>query len=239
MRKYLYTIHEKNFYSLIIIFNIFSFYFFLFNDSKQKEYSSNTDLEESINNNNIEQPIIEEVDPVITIHIGGDSMLAEHVGQYMIELGMNPFQFFIDRFNSDDLTVINLETNISTPGVGVQRNKSYTFNAPLVAFERMISGGVDVVSLANNHTMDFGESGMVDMLSLLKNNNIKFFGAGNNLDEAFEPLITDVKGTKIAWIGLNDVEGYSQDAGANKSGSATFNKEKTLNSLKKQRIMLI
>lgn len=220
---------------LILLIGSFLLAFFLLNrDSLESTESnlteSNVEIEEVITSDKEILPV-EIIEEEITIHIAGDSMLAEHVGGYIIDLEMNPFQFFIEEFNNDDLTVINLETNISTPGVGVRRNKNYTFNAPLESLDRMVDADIDLVSLANNHTMDFGETGIVDMFNHLNENNIQYFGAGNSLDEAFTPLITDIKGTKIAWIGINEIEGGSQDAGINKPGSATFDKTRIITAI--------
>ncbi|MCA9387078.1 CapA family protein [Candidatus Dojkabacteria bacterium] len=169
----------------------------------------------------------------IKIFVSGDTMLAEQVGEYIVNEGINPFQEMLRHYERGDYIVLNLETNISTPGVGVKRNKNYTFNAPLEALGILKSAGVDAVSLANNHTMDYGESGMTDMLKLLDENEINYFGAGYNLDEAFEPFVADIKGIKVAFIGINDIEGYSQDASVNKPGSAPFNKERTAASIVK------
>ncbi len=182
----------------------------------------------------IEKNYLPEIDEdnFVTIHVAGDAMLAEHVGEYIKDLDMNPFQFFIDRFNNDDLTVINLETAISNPGFGAPApNKPYTFNAPLESLDKLVTGGVDVVSLANNHTMDYGAEGLLSTIDNLNLNGIKYFGAGSNLNEAFQPLFTDLKNTRIAWIGINDIEVFYQNARPDSPGSANLNHERVIDSI--------
>ncbi|MCA9380704.1 CapA family protein [Candidatus Dojkabacteria bacterium] len=216
--------------SLVVLLLGIIFGFFIINlifASNKIEFITNNPIDLSWFN------LDNKIDKSITILVSGDTMLAEQVGDYIVNEGINPFQEMIRHYKNADYVVLNLETNISTPGVGVQRNKNYTFNAPLEALNILKSAGVNAVSLANNHTMDYGESGMTDMLKLLDEKEINHFGAGNNLDEAFEPFIEDIKGTKVAFIGINDIEGYSQDAGLNKPGSAPFDKERTAAAIEK------
>lgn len=65
--------------------------------------------------------------------------------------------------------------------------------------------GVDVVTLANNHTMDYGESGLVDTMNSLDKVGIGYVGAGNNLDEAKSAYIKEVNGKTIAVLASNRV----------------------------------
>lgn len=65
--------------------------------------------------------------------------------------------------------------------------------------------GADVVSLANNHTMDYGEEGLVDTMNAIKNTGVKYVGAGNNLDEAKSAYIKEVNGKTVAVLAANRV----------------------------------
>ena len=58
--------------------------------------------------------------------------------------------------------------------------------------------GFDVVSLANNHIYDLGEPGLINTINCLKRNNIRFVGAGMNLEEASAPIIIEKDGLSIA-----------------------------------------
>ncbi len=59
-----------------------------------------------------------------------------------------------------DLTVVNLETAVTNRGSA--QSKAYTFRAPATAFAALEAGGVDAASMANNHGMDFGLTGLRD-----------------------------------------------------------------------------
>ncbi len=67
------------------------------------------------------------------------------------------------------------------------------------------SAGIDVVSCANNHTMDAGPVGLLDTLELLAKNGIVTVGAGKNLEEARKPAIIERKGTRVAFLAYNSI----------------------------------
>ena len=60
--------------------------------------------------------------------------------------------------------------------------------------------GFNIASLASNHCMDYGVEGFFDMIQHFKMNNIKIFGAGENLAEARKPLIVEHNGNRIGWL---------------------------------------
>ena len=77
-------------------------------------------------------------------------------------------------------------------------------------FFRVMELGIDIVSLANNHIFDLGEAGFKNTLSCLCQNNIRYVGAGMNLEEASAPLIIEREGVSIAlfaccFLGLKPV----------------------------------
>lgn len=80
--------------------------------------------------------------------------------------------------------------------------------------------GFDVVSVASNHAMDWGDEALLDTIDLFRKKGIKAIGAGRNLAEAREPAIVDRKGTRVAFLAYCSVlrEGYA--AGPNKVGVA-------------------
>lgn len=65
-------------------------------------------------------------------------------------------------------------------------------------FYRVKELGIDIVSLANNHVYDLGEAGLINTINCLKQNNIRYVGAGMNLEEASAPLIIEKEGLSIA-----------------------------------------
>jgi poly-gamma-glutamate synthesis protein (capsule biosynthesis protein) len=102
-----------------------------------------------------------------------------------------------------DLAVVNLETAVSNGGQAAA--KTFVFRAPATAFAALRGGSVDVASLANNHGMDFGESGLRDSLAAAKRFGFPVVGAGLDGKRAYAPFRKTVKGQRIAIIGATQV----------------------------------
>ncbi|HEY2792684.1 MAG TPA: CapA family protein [Micromonosporaceae bacterium] len=66
--------------------------------------------------------------------------------------------------------------------------------------------GFEVVTLANNHMLDYGRIGLADTLAAAKAAGFPTVGAGADAQAAWAPWITTVRGTKIAYIGVSDVQ---------------------------------
>lgn len=103
-----------------------------------------------------------------------------------------------------DLTVVNLETAVSTGGTR-STGKQFTFRAPPAAFTVLKAAGVDVVTMANNHALDYGTSALADSLAASKAAGLPVVGAGPDEDAAFAPHISVVKGRRVAVIGATQV----------------------------------
>jgi poly-gamma-glutamate capsule biosynthesis protein CapA/YwtB (metallophosphatase superfamily) len=100
-----------------------------------------------------------------------------------------------------DLTMVNLETAVGTRGE--PEDKRFTFQTPPTAFDALANAGVDVVSMANNHGVDYGPDGLEDSLEAAKNAPLAVVGIGENRTEAFKPYETTIRGTKVAVIGAD------------------------------------
>jgi Bacterial capsule synthesis protein PGA_cap len=103
-----------------------------------------------------------------------------------------------------DLTMVNLETAITTGG-SVQ-NKEFTFRAPPVALTALKDAGVDVATMANNHGADYGASGLADTLAAIGTGVLPVVGIGANSTAAYAPWVTTVRGVKIAVIAASQVQ---------------------------------
>jgi poly-gamma-glutamate synthesis protein (capsule biosynthesis protein) len=104
-----------------------------------------------------------------------------------------------------DLVVLNLECCISNrgerwPGPG----KPYFFRAPPVAVEALALLGVDCVTLANNHALDFGGRALLDTVELLAAAGIAAVGAGADLERARAPTVIETNGFCLAVFGVTD-----------------------------------
>ncbi len=102
-----------------------------------------------------------------------------------------------------DIAMVNLETAIATGGSPDPKN--YNFRAPPSAFGALLSAGVDVVTMANNHGRDYGPAGLTETLAAKAQTPLVVLGIGNNADEAYRPWRTAVKGQRIAVFAATDV----------------------------------
>ncbi|MFE2109893.1 CapA family protein [Kitasatospora sp. NPDC059463] len=121
-----------------------------------------------------------------------------------------------------DLAVLNLETAIT--GRGAPEPKTYTFRTSPKALTALKDSGVDVVSLANNHAVDFGADGLADTLAAKESSPVPVVGLGRNSQEAYAPYVSTVRGVKVAVVAASQVEDLTNQkwrAGANKPGIAS------------------
>lgn len=102
-----------------------------------------------------------------------------------------------------DLTVGNLETPVTERGE--QQDKKYVFRSSPLSVHAMVEAGFDLVSLANNHVLDYGVDGLNDTLDHLNEAGLPFAGAGRNDGEAYKPVYLERGGQRIAFVGLSRV----------------------------------
>jgi poly-gamma-glutamate capsule biosynthesis protein CapA/YwtB (metallophosphatase superfamily) len=78
--------------------------------------------------------------------------------------------------------------------------RNHPRNVPFIA-----AAGFNVISLASNHTMDYGPDALLDTIDHLKKNAIQVIGAGRNIKEARTPAVFEINGTKVAILGYNAI----------------------------------
>lgn len=100
-------------------------------------------------------------------------------------------------------TAVNLETAVTSRGR--PQPKIYHFRTTPLAFTALRDAGVDLVTLANNHVLDFGQTGLADTLAAAKTARFPYVGIGVNATAAWAPYVTTVNGTKIAIVGVSQV----------------------------------
>ena len=124
-----------------------------------------------------------------------------------------------------DLSIANLEIPLSNQG-NPHPTKSIVFRCAPENVSGLIYGGIDVVSLANNHILDYMEPAMVQTQNILDEAGIVHSGAGMNSYEAYLPALKSVKGQVIAFLASSDRTGQYNNyqpylnSGENKSGFA-------------------
>lgn len=163
----------------------------------------------------------ENTEEMLTIHFGGDTIFYGKVEERLKKEGYDyPYEFVKDLFQKDDLTVLNLETPVTTRGTAA-KDKTFVFKSPPKALPAMAKAGVDAVSLANNHSLDQGAEGLLDTIDHLKKNKVDSFGAGANSKDAYAPVYIERKGITVALCGFTRVipeAGWT--AGKKKAGVA-------------------
>jgi poly-gamma-glutamate synthesis protein (capsule biosynthesis protein) len=108
-----------------------------------------------------------------------------------------------------DVAIGNLETALGTAG-SPWPGKQFTFRAPPAAIDVLRAAGFDVVSMANNHGMDYGAEGLAASLEVARAQPDRFvIGIGGDENEAYAPFTTVVRGQRIAVIGATQVIGDS------------------------------
>lgn len=103
-----------------------------------------------------------------------------------------------------DIFMVNQEFPFTERGTKAE-DKQFTFRLPASRFHLMNEMGIDIVTLANNHILDFGPDGITDSIAQLKENGIRYVGAGENLNEAKKLEIIETKGRKIGFLGTSRV----------------------------------
>ena len=98
-----------------------------------------------------------------------------------------------------DFAITNLESPLLDEGKPIEKTGP-NLKAPIKSIEALKFAGFDMVTLANNHMMDYGEEGLCSTVQICEKNNIKHIGAGLNLEEAKKVECFDIKGSRIAFI---------------------------------------
>jgi poly-gamma-glutamate capsule biosynthesis protein CapA/YwtB (metallophosphatase superfamily) len=143
--------------------------------------------------------------PVIDLTAGGDVMFGRRVATVAARTGdvSQPLRAIGPRLASADLTVLNLESTLSRAGTPQQGGDSFAAPPGVVAGLR--DAGVDVLSLANNHTGDFRQRALLDTVRLVRAGGIQPVGAGGNLTEAARPVIVERDGVRFGFLAFNAI----------------------------------
>ena len=163
----------------------------------------------------------------IIIYAVGDVMLDRGV-EYMVEKeGEGDFRFpflkIAGRLKKADILFGNLEGPVSERGNRV--GSIYSFRSDPKAVEGLDYAGFDVLSLANNHMLDYGRDALEDTMNTLKTNNIDYVGAGFNEKESFSLRIKKIKNIKIGFMAFTDLGPSNWRANEENSGMSWVGEE--------------
>ena len=161
--------------------------------------------------------VAERVAPVVRLLFVGDVMLDGAPGR-AIAAGRDPFAEFADEFEHADLRIGNLEMAVASGGTAIP-GKFYTFRASPRVLDRL-GRRFEAMSVANNHSGDYGQEAFLETLSLLDIAGVKAFGGGRNLAEAHAPAWFERSGLRIAILGYNEYKPRAFEAGPDWPGIA-------------------
>lgn len=175
------------------------------NDSSDNDPGQASDLtieQQSEEENQTEQ----EAEPVsITISAAGDCTLgtdenfnaSTSLNAYYDSNG--PAYFFQNVksiFDSDDLTIVNMEGTLTESTS--RQDKTYAFKGPAEYTQILTDGGVEAANLANNHSRDYGEQSYTDTIAALDAAGITSFGYDRT-------AVMDVNGVKVGLVGTYEL----------------------------------
>jgi poly-gamma-glutamate synthesis protein (capsule biosynthesis protein) len=143
----------------------------------------------------------------VKLALAGDTMLGRQVAEAIVATG--PHTLFADEVvaitQAADLFVLNLECCISQRGSPwPDPYKPFFFRAPPAATQVLTRLGVDCVTLANNHALDFGPQALLDTFEHLHAAGITWVGAGQRQDESRTPAILEAGGLRLGVLGASD-----------------------------------
>jgi len=130
----------------------------------------------------------------------GDVWLGKFAQAYIRDRGLDyPFGDVRDVLDAHDVAFANLEGPITSRGQEKVR-KQYRLRVDPRQARALTRSSIDVLSLANNHMMDFGETGLTDTIKHLEAWNIRHAGAGEDLDGSHAPAVIEVGGTQVVFL---------------------------------------
>jgi poly-gamma-glutamate capsule biosynthesis protein CapA/YwtB (metallophosphatase superfamily) len=156
----------------------------------------------------------------VRVAAGGDVTLGDGVATAIRQYGPRwPWRSVAPVLRAADIAVVNLETCVSTRG-RPWPGKEFTFRGTPRALRATARfAGVDVGSLANNHSLDYGRVAFADTLGYAQRYGIRTVGGGASLAKARRPAVLGRGGLRIAFLGFSDVRPPGFDAGPGRSGA--------------------
>ncbi|MFC7495404.1 MULTISPECIES: CapA family protein [unclassified Nocardioides] len=151
---------------------------------------------------------------VTTLTVVGDVMLGRGVP------GGSALAPMADRLAGADITVGNLESTLAELGPPQQDPVTDSFSADPSVRRDLRAAGFDAISLANNHTGDFGERSLERTVDLLRAGGLPTFGAGRDLEQARRPVVVERDGVSFGFLGFNAI-GETPEAGPGQPGAVS------------------
>lgn len=143
-------------------------------------------------------------EPVIEMVAVGDILLDRGIARQIERRGTGiVFARVREVVSKADLAFGNLECPLAA--LCNPSPQRIAFRAEPRYVETLTDAGFDLVSLANNHSMDCGPAGLLETMRHLKREGLRWCGAGGTSAEAEAPVILTIKGVRVAFVGLTNV----------------------------------
>ena len=150
----------------------------------------------------LEEPDQEPVELVFS----GDILLSSYVLNNYENSGMNGIlsEELLSEMQNADITMVNEEFPFSTRGTQAQ-DKQFTFRVDPSYVKILQEMGIDVVTLANNHALDYGKEALSDTFETLDGAGIAYVGAGESKERAAEPYVVEMNGKTFGFLAASRV----------------------------------
>ena len=169
---------------------------------------------------------------VVSVVFAGDIML-EGGPDRAIRRGRDPFAGVAHLFRGADIRLGNLECVVATVG-SVEPEKPNVFRVHPRGL-KYVKRHFDAVGLANNHSGDYGPQAFAQMLGLLKQAGLGYYGGGQDLKEAHKPLILERQGLRIAILGYDEFQPRNFEADHDRPGVAWSEDEQVVRDIQDAR----
>jgi poly-gamma-glutamate capsule biosynthesis protein CapA/YwtB (metallophosphatase superfamily) len=138
-----------------------------------------------------------------TVTVVGDIMLGRRVGAAAADDPGGPLRPLQRRLAAADITVGNLESTLSRAGPPLQGGDSFAASPRVLP--TLADAGFDVLSLANNHTGDFGRGALLETLRRFSRGPVKPLGAGRDRARAWRPVVVRRHGVRFGFVAFNAI----------------------------------
>lgn len=171
-------------------------------DTKQEEQSKKQETSET----EVLETEVSETEGDTTILLTGDVLFANAFKAGYDASGIKGVikEDLLQELKSADILMVNHEFPFSDRGTPME-NKQFTFRCSPSYVTALQEMGTDIVSLANNHTLDYGKEALSDTFSTLDQAGILYAGAGDSVERAEELQVIEVNGKKIGFLAVSRV----------------------------------
>lgn len=163
----------------------------------------------------------------LTMSMVGDIMMGRYVEEVTDSHGFDYlFRYMKPYFNASDYVSGNYEHPALAKDVSKyeEADTAIRLNSYGNGVEAVKNAGFSVMTLANNHMMDFEEQGLIDTIDQFEKADMDYVGVGSNITKAKENInYQDVKGVRVATLGFTDVYGKNAVAKNNQAGLLNSN----------------